>query len=229
MKTCCVILFALLGIFRSSAVDYSYKNSGPVDFKLMASAQIMDNTVVSDKIKGTVETVVSKSTVSNWFLDSGDLLKLLENSYNTNFPSGSQLSVTLLNSNLLVYVSDATGTNRVASIPILLIDASVTVHTGSQTIIANTGASETSGNTVDNLTQTVVLYYNDSYLAPADGKHTVFSIFCLLTAKSSLNLANDQIKYSLKFKGRGDGVVRGQTVVLQGGGSAKIAGTRFLL
>jgi hypothetical protein len=227
MKTFCSILFVLSTVFHSPALDLSFQNSGSLDLKLMATAQVADNVVISDKTKGAVETTVSRSTVSNWFLNSADILKLLENSYNTNFPSGSQLAVTLINTNLIVYVADATGSNLVSFASILLIDPSIITHTGSQTVIAKTGAPELSGNTVDTITETAFFYYNDNSLTPADGKHTEFHMNCLLTAKSFLNVANNQIKDAIKFEGVGDGMIRGQYVILQGGGSAKIAGTTF--
>jgi hypothetical protein len=227
MKTFCSILFVLSTVFPSLAVDLSFQNSGSLDLKLMATAQVADNVVISDKTKCAVETTVSRSTVSNWFLNSADILKLLENSYNTNFPTGSQLAVTLINTNLIVYVADATGSNLVSFASILLIDPSIITHTGSQTVIAKTGAPENSGNTVDTTTQTVFLFYNDNSLTPADETHTEFHMSCLLVGKSSLNLANNQIKDAIKFEGVGDGTIRGQPVILQGGGSAKIAGTTF--
>jgi len=81
---------------RAVVLSSHYLNSGPVSFKLTASAQSWDYVPVSIKTNhtSTVTNVIttSKSTVTNLAVDSEFILRLLENSFNTNFPAGARLA-----------------------------------------------------------------------------------------------------------------------------------------
>jgi hypothetical protein len=238
MKTFWFISFALSIVLNSSAIPQNLVNSGPVTLKLMATAQALDNATVTDKTNSTssstVVTTVSKSTVTNFMMQSADLLTLLENSFNTTFPSGSQLVVTRTGAFLRLMIVDSTGTNIVLDLSSNLFVGTVfgeqPVHTGSQTMISKTGNSGTaiSANAVDAFTEVVVLGYDDTGLTTKDGTHTKFQVNCLLVRKSSSNLVTQQIKDSVKFQGNGTGTIRDQNVILQGSGSATISGVLFV-
>ncbi len=234
MKTHWFILFLLSVAFSSPAVSTTLLNSGPLTVKIMATAQALDNAAVVDKTNstsaGTTVTMVSKSTVSNSFFASADILGLLENSYNTTFPSGAQLVVSRASDFYQVVVADSTGTNIVLSPGGVCFIGAVgdaqPVRDGSQTTISKTGKSGISltSNSTETVTDTVVLGYDDSALTTQDGTHTKFEITCLLVRKSSANLATQQIKDSVKLQGVGGGIIRDQNVILQASGSANISG-----
>src|SRR4029078_10200186 len=113
-------VFVLTVVFNSSAVTQTLLNSGSVTINLMATSQALDNAVTSDKTNnnssGTVVTTLSKSTVSNSFVQSADILNLLENSFNTTLPEGAQLVMSRSGSYLDLFVTDSTETNTVMSL-----------------------------------------------------------------------------------------------------------------
>jgi hypothetical protein len=176
-------------------------------------------------------TAVSKSTVSNSVVQTPDFLKLLENTFSTNLPSGSQLVVHRFGEFQFLSVVDSTGTNVVLDLSTNVFIGAVfgeqPPHAGTQTTIAKTGnAGESfSGNLTETVTQTVILGYDDSGVATQDGTHTKFEITFLLVRKTSQNLVTQQIKDTLKFSpGVGSGIVRDQNVILQGTASATVTG-----
>jgi hypothetical protein len=236
MKIFWFISFVFLILLSSSATAQNLVNSGPFTLKLMATAQALDNATVTDKTNstssGTVITTDSKSTVTNFMMQSADLLTLLENSLNTNFPSGAQLVVTRTGPFLRLMIADSTGTNIVQNLTSNLLLGTIggeqPVHAGSQIVISKTGNSgaSISGNAV--VTEVDVLGYDDTGLATKDGTHTKFNVNFLFIRKSSSNLVTQQIKDAIKFQGFGTGTIRDQNVILQGSGSAKISGVLFV-
>ena len=236
MKIFWLISFVLS--LNSFAIAQNLVNSGPVKLRLMATAQVLDNAIVTDKTNttssSTVVTTVSKSTVTNFMMQSADLLTLLENSFNTTFPSGSQLVVTRSGPFLRLMIADSTGTNIVQDLTSNLFLGTIAgeqpVHAGSQTVISKTGSSgaSISGNAVDTFTEVDVLGYDDTGLTTKDGTHTKFDVDCLLVRKSSSNLVTQQIKDAIKFQGAGTGTIRDQNMILQASGSASISGVLFV-
>jgi hypothetical protein len=235
MKTNLLVLLALLMTFSMSGAQ-SLLNSGPLTVKLMASFQSLDNSSTSktnSNSGGSTVTTVSKSTVTNEVIDTGDLLGLLENSFNTTFPAGSQLVANRTGDFLRVFVADATGTNVVLDLTSNLFIATVAgeevIHSGVQTVITKSGPiSSVSANDTETFTETVVFGYDDTGLTTADGTHTHFQVTCLLVRKTSENQVNQKIKDTIKFQGVGNGIIRDKNVILQGSGRVVIHGVLFV-
>jgi hypothetical protein len=234
MKIFSVFVSFGLIVLGSAAQSPPLLNSGPLNLKLLATSQGLDNVTTSKTnttAKGTTVTAVSKSTVSNSVIQTTDFLKLLENTFSTNLPSGSQLVVHRFGEFQFLSVVDGSGTNVVLDLSTNVFLGSVfgeqPPHAGMQTVISKTGnaGDSVSGNLTETVTQTVILGYDDSGVATQDGTHTKFEVTFLLVRKTSQNLTTQQIKDTLKFSsGVGNGIVRDQNVILQGTASATVTG-----
>jgi len=233
MKTHWFILFILSVAFSSSAISTELINSGPLTLKLMATAQGLDNATVSKSNstpKGTTVTVVSKSTVSNSFVQSAGFLALLENSFNTNLPNGAQLVLSRSGPFYRLWVTDVTGTNIVLNLITNFFIGTIAneqpVQAGLQTTITKTGnaGESVSANAAYTVTEAVVLGYDDTGLPTRDGTHTKFNVTFLLTRKSSENHVTQQFKDTVKLQGVGNGIIHDQNVILQGTASASVSG-----
>ena len=234
MKTISLIVAFLSIVSSGVAQTPPLLNSGPLNLKLLATSQGLDSVTTSKTnttAKATTVTTVSKSTVSNSIIQSTDFLKLLENTFSTNFPAGSQLVIDRFAEFYHLWVADSTGTNVVLDLSTNVFIGSIlgepSAHAGTQTMISKTGNSgeSVSGNLAETVTQTVILGYDDSGVATLDGTHTKFEITFLVARKTSENLVTQQIKDTLKFSpGVGSGLVRDQNVILQGTASATVTG-----
>jgi len=200
----------------------------------MAVTQGGDSVSERTNASSTVLMSASKTAVTNLIFDSADMLGLLENSYNTKLPKGSQLVLSLSTYDFSIHVADGTGRATV------LIPGGTffiaTVPGGPQLVRSRTltvvSKSTASGNTLASahstvtITETVVLRYDDSNLTTADGTHTKFEITCVIVGKASVNLKTDLFNDAVKIKGLGGGIIRGQEVILEMRGSANISGSR---
>lgn len=227
------VAFGLI-VLSSAAQTPPLLNSGPLNIKLLATAQGLENATTSktnSSAKATTVTTVSKSTVSNSVIQTTDFLKLLENTFSTSLPSGSQFVIGRTGEFYHLAVVDSTGTNSVLDLSTNVFMGSIfgeqPAHAGMQTLISKTGnaGDSVSGNLAETVTQTVVLGYDDSGVATQDGTHTKFEVTFLVVRKTSQNLVTQQIKDTLKFSpGVGSGIVRDQNVLLQGTVSATVTG-----
>ena len=233
MKTHWFVLLVLSVAFSSSAVSTELINHGPLTLKLMATAQALDSATTSktnSSSKGTTVTVVSKSTASNSFVQASDFLALLENSFNTNLPSGAQIVLSRSGPFYQLSVADGTGTNVILNVSTNVFIGTVAneqpVHAGLQTTITKTGAAgeSISANAAYSVTEIVVLGYDDTGLPTRDGTHTKFFMNFLLVRKSSENHVTQQFNDTVKLQGVGNGIIRDQNLILQGTASASISG-----
>jgi hypothetical protein len=230
-----LLTLAFLSIVSSGVAQTpALLNSGPLNLKLLSTAQALANVTTSKtntSAKGTAVTTVAKSTASNSFIQTADFLKLLENTFSTSLPAGSQLVINRVSEFYFISVVDSTGTNVVLDVSTNVFIGSIQgeqpVHNGTRTTISKTGnAGESfSGSLAETVTQTVILGYDDSGVATQDGTHTKFEVTFLLVRKTSENLVTQQIKDTLKLsQGIGSGIVRDQNVILQGTASATVTG-----
>ena len=227
-------LAAMFMTTDTRAQETSFLNRGALAVKLTASRQDQSNAVFTTRTRYTANQTttvqISKSTVITTPVDSTTLLRLLENSLNTNFPSGARLTVTLDGvQNLSIYVADnggrsiwGPGTNLFIS----MMAGEKPVHVGQQTTtsILNDAGESFSGTATETFTQTVVLGYDDSGLTTRDGTHTRFQVNCLVTDKVTTNLGKGELHATLKMQGAGYGVIQNRDVILQGTASAAISG-----
>lgn len=123
---------------------------------------------------------ISKLKLSQSHVGSAELLALLANSFNTNFPAGSQIGITLGTGFANVFVVDASGTNVIFSPGHILAFLSEDVVLYSGVMVDTTrenasGTSQSDYGTVD-ATWIGTLSYDDTSLTTADGTHTKFAL-----------------------------------------------------
>jgi hypothetical protein len=208
--------------------------SGPVTMTLTAFAQDYSGLIVSVRTNHTATTTnvttITKSKETNAPINSEFLLDLLENSFQTNFPSGSKLIVAGVGSlrSLSLLVVDRSGSN-------VLLDASsvfsltngVGVSSGITTLIQSTTRTGTqfSGNTTQTATEYVTVTYNDTALTTTDGTHTNFQLSGVLVDMITENERTFKTTEVISLHVAGTGTIRDKTnIILKGTASATLTG-----
>ena len=205
---------------------------GPATLQFDAVTQTTPFHVVSSKTNETstatnVMTSYSATVTSVPFVSS-NLLALLANSFNTNFPSGSQIGISFGD----LVIVDSTGTNVILD-PSAVLTATFNeeVYFDKQTQIAtqNQNGSSLSGNSSETVTSDVTIKYDDTGVSPADGTNSVFQLRGLLVEKFSRNLKTNFEKVNYQFQGSGGGSVHGVQTILNGTIKANAAGVAPLI
>ena len=201
---------------------------------LTAFAQDYSGLVVSVRTNHTATTTnvttITKSKETNAPINSGYLLGLLENSFHTNFPSGSKLIVAGVGSlrSLSLQVVEKSGSN-------VLLDASsvfsltngVGVTSGITTLIQSTTRTGTkfSGNTTQTATEYVTVTYDDTALTTTDGTHTSFQLSGVLVDMTTVNERTFKTTQVISLRVAGTGTIRDKTnLILKGTGYATLTG-----
>jgi hypothetical protein len=233
MKTYCLISCFFALVLNSMGTTTRLLNSGPLVMKLMETAQKSDGVTTSKTnttSNATTATTVTKSTTSTAFIETADLLALIENSFGVSLASDDKIVVNRAGSFYRLWVTDSTGTNTVMELGtnVFIGEAGeeAPIHAGTQTLISKTGkaGASGSGNVVETVKRLIVLNYDDTGLTTQDGTHTKFQVSFLVVRKTSQNLVTEQIKDTVKLDGVGNGMIRDQNVIVQGTGSATIKG-----
>lgn len=202
--------------------------AGPATLDLTAIAQANAPVQVKTNItaSGTnIITVLNRPFITSRFTDS-NLLALIENSLNTNFPAGSQIGMSnkigfvVLNSagTAVIFVPDsvityAEDTNFLESIRTTQVETE------------NTNGFFMSGNFNMTRFQKVTFTYDDTGLTPRDGRHTQFQFTGLKETKETDNLKTLSTKQTYEIQGSSAlGLVDGNFIILSGTISAKIDG-----
>lgn len=213
------VVIAVSVLSLGVAHGITFQPPGPVTFKLNAITQITELHAVGSKTNQTTTvtsvTTVSKATTSTKPFVGADLVALLANSFNTNFPDGSQIG--MRSGNLVVV--DHTGTN-------VVFDPGPVLTTGFeqdlQSVLQTQTASESrSGNSLSGtVTETVIsnlaINYDDSNQTTGDTTHTTFQLKGLFVQKVTLNLKTRSVKIVSEFQGTGGGQLRDVTTILTG-------------
>lgn len=160
-------------------------------------------------------TFVFKSTTTNFTVNAEWLLALLENSYHTNFPTGSKL---LLTGGIPYYsflVTDSTGTNFFDPYQVLKVSApSASAHSGIQTDSTTNSSGNSpyaAGNDTESVSWVNGITYDDSAMTnTVDRTHTKFSCTCLGQGKFSESVVTAFDTESATILLIGSGYVRGQ-------------------
>ena len=153
---------------------------------------------------------------------NSNLLALVENSLNTNFPAGSQIAIGFGQ----VFVADRTGTNIFDLSTLIAIEFDGEMESAMETRIRTQNSSGTSfaGNQTLDLTLSATLAYDDTAFTTGDGTHTTFQFKGLMTVKQVLNLKTNGAKVNIEFQGTGGGPIRGVDTILTGTIKVKAAG-----
>ncbi len=210
--------------------------AGPAEVAIHGIGQNLSNDPISERtnvMRGiTNVTQVFQSTTTNFTINAGSLLALIENSFKTNFPAGCQLL--LVGNGEPVYtfiVSDPTGTNigfdASAVLTAKFLSNTALVLTGTQTITQTNPPSPELGKIAQTLTTVLSLTYDDTALPTADHTQTQFTWVGLVRSKSSLNIANGFDDENVTMDITGSGSYRGQdAAIFTGIVHSKISGFR---
>lgn len=220
--TVIAITITTLIAFKAAAIVGA--QGGPVDVKLTVLTQ---EGYVSDPASSKTNTtaistnitVTGKSTITKTKLGGSDLLSLMANSFNTNFPSGSQVGI-ILGGTLGVF--DSTGTNIIFTPPFTAVylsnSFSPVVQSASQVVTTTIDTSGTTttgyGNAVNISVATLV--YDDTAFTTADGTHTQFTFTGEYTQNNTRAKGKDFIVISGQFDGAANATLRDQSAVITG-------------
>lgn len=201
---------------------------GTVTVKLEAIVEVMPLQQVGGKTNSSATstniTQMFKETITQTAFGNAELLALIANSFNTNFPAGSQVGMRF--GSLLVV--DSTGTNIVFNPnAVVSFNFQQDVVPETETLVRTENASGTqvSGNRSETFIANVTMNYDDTANTTTDGQNTKFSFSGLYQMQINENLKTHGIKTSLTFQGTGGGSVRGVTTILTGTLSSKGSGT----
>jgi hypothetical protein len=194
-----------------------YVPVGPATFSLNTTvyAPFQQSAKTNQTATSTNITQFSKSAVIKAPFGSSDMLVLLANSFNTNFPTGSQIALGPGG----LFVVDSTGTNIIFSPnPIVNFQSDVSFFPSSDTVITTQNAAGTkqSGNRADELIASLTLNYDDTLNTTADGTHTKFTFRGLYTVSRGENLKTGIVKATSQFQGTGGGTVRNVQTLFTG-------------
>jgi hypothetical protein len=223
---------AVLGLLMSFALRVPAADPGPIHFQFSVVQQVSEGPVITKtNVAAKATNIVSsaKYVTSNYVLDNARLLKMLANSYSTNFPATADLKMF---GNFGIAVVD--GTNILLAPTIMnLTYSNLWTISGSQT---DGRFSSQKGSVTRSSIDFIQIYpatftYDDSGLTTKDGSITSLSIPGLESVKTlSTRVENDYKNYNfdIKFTGAGFGTIFNNTssnrFVLSGNLSALING-----
>ena len=157
----------------------------PAEITIRGAGQNLNYALTSSKtnIVGSTTNITQafKSTTTNFTMNAGSLMALLENSLNTNFPAGCQLLLTGGGSYYYLVVSDTSGTNLGLNPSQVLLpsplSAPLPVHSGADTqTSSNKVVLIIDGKDAESFTSALTFTYDDTALTnTADGTHTKFT------------------------------------------------------
>lgn len=213
----------------SASAMFVFTPIGPAEFKLNLISQAQSFHQISGKTNTTATatntTTVLKATINSEPFDEADMLSLLANSFNTNFPAGSQIGMRLGS----LVVVDSFGTNVIftPSNNVVSIQFDAVFNSGLETIMEteNSSAISVSGNLTQVITTSATLSYDDTLQTTQDGTHTTFAFKGLYVLNLSENLKTRIVKTTAEFQGTGGGPVRGVQSILTGTISIKATGS----
>jgi len=227
-------LFATLA-FHAEALPPS--PVGPATVSLTATFQATTEDLIKSSTNHSTTTTNSsylyKSTTTNLTISSPDILNLLANSFNTNFPAGAKLVLRGSSGFYVFFVSDSTGTNLLLNVSSVLSMTRVTVVYSGQgrLMVKSTSATSTvSGNDTESNTVYAKIGYDDSTLTTGDGTTTTFELAGVLTSKYSRNFSNNNVTDNVTLNVGGGGTIRGvPNGVIQGTIKCKLAGQQAVV
>lgn len=182
---------------------------------------------------GTNVTTVTKYVSTNFTMNAGSLLALLENSFNTNFPPGARLLLNYEGGSVFnLIVSDSSGTNfgfgpyQVLSTSYLGGDVGYVVSSGVQSVTVTNNSGE-SGKVVASTSTALSFTYDDTAMSTNTTDHTNTKFFWtgLVHNKFSENIPSGFQNGNVTIDIIGNGSIRGGgSAVFTGSIQAKITG-----
>jgi hypothetical protein len=199
--------------------------TGPAKFNLDSTiyAPFQQSAKTNQTAASTNITQFSRSAVIQTAFGSSNMLALLGNSFNTNFPAGSQIALAPGG----LFVVDSSGTNIIfSSNPTVFFQADVTLFPSTETLVTAETASGTtqSGSLASELIASLTMTYDDTLNTTSDGTHTKFTFRGLYTVSKTENLKTGLVKAKSQFQGTGGGTVRNVQTLLTGTITEKSSG-----
>jgi len=200
---------------------------GPATFNLNTTvyAPNQQSAKTNQTATSTNITQFFKSAVIKTPFSSSNLLALLANSFNTNFPAGSQIALGPGG----LFVVDSSGTNIIFSpSSVISFQSDASFFPSTETLITTQNASGTSqsGSLTEELLASRTMTYDDTLNTTTDGTHTKFTFRGLFTVNKTENLKTGFVKATSQFQGTGAGTVRDVPTLLTGTISEKSSGTQ---
>jgi hypothetical protein len=200
---------------------------GPATFKVSAIVRDLPFQLIGGKTNqsatSTNTTQVFKATILETPFGNTNMLALLANSFDTNFPAGSQMGMRLGN----LFVVDSTGTNIIftpTGVISFQFEEEFVPANETQITTENASGTQFAGSLSETIIGSVTMNYDDTLNTTADGTHTKFAFKGFYTLKLSENLKTHAVKSTTEFQGTGGGTVRDVPTILTGTISGKAAG-----
>ena len=198
---------------------------GPIVINLTAIQQSLSNATTSTTnttATTTNITTVTKYTTTNTVINNAKILKMLSNSFNTNFPSTAVLRV-----NESGEVVVAVGTNVILNANSVIhigFSGTPNVDAGSETATSKVTPTSTNATLRILITDSAIdsLTYDDSTLTTADGTTTNFKVDGFRTLRISEtvsqvnNTASAVVTYTATLTGAGEGTISNKDAVIKG-------------
>jgi|GEM_PF-2867800 len=219
-----LVINAIMALIAFKAAAIPVSQAGPLDVQLtvLTEAGPLRFNQISSKTNSTATatniTTLSKATIDKTQFDGADLLALMANSFNTNFPPGSQVGMILQST---IAVVDATGTNIIFAPPFSAVHLSGVFPEIESGIEVDTTTIDASGSTQSGYgtvaaTSVGTLTYDDTGFTTVDGTQTQFTFTGTYVQTNVRPKGKDFVIVSGQLQGAGDGTVRGKPAVLTG-------------
>ena len=215
--------------FGSAQAAVLFTPVGPATVKMDAIVRDLPFQQIGGKTNQSKTTTnitqMFKATAAETAFGNTNLLALLANSFDTNFPAGSQIGVRLG----ALLVVDGTGTNVVFTpngVVSFQFDEEFVPATETLVTTENASGTQSSGNLSETVIASVTMTYDDTLNTTTDGTHTKFAFKGLFTATISENIKTRIIKANYQFDGTGGGPVRDVPTILTGSISGKASGAQ---
>ena len=217
-----------LAALNATATSLSFVGPVTIDWTVYQQGSSTTSSNKTHTSKSTNVVFMYKGTFTSSSFANADLLKLLENSFNTTFPKLTRLAT----DGYALYVVDKTGSNIVLDISsVVSVQFQNSVYkyneTDSQTMKGSTSTYSDMYSDPEEISY-VALQYNDSSKTTADGTHTVFAFDGLSTSQYSGTEATGtagKSQTSFKLPGAGNGTIHGINSVVGGTVSGSATGT----
>jgi hypothetical protein len=160
-------------------------------------------------------TQMFKATTKETPFENTNLLAVLANSFNTNFPAGSQIGVQL--GQLLVV--DSTGTNVIFTpngVVSFQFDEEFVPATETLVTTESASGTQSSGNLSETILASATMNYDDTLNTTGDGTHTKFAFKGLYMVTVTENIKTRVFKAIYQFDGTGGGPIRDVPTILTG-------------
>ena len=166
-------------------------------------------------------TTVTQSTTTNTVINNAKLLKMLANSFNTNFPANATLrldvggAVVAVGTNVILNVNSVLTLNPTGATS---LQAATATQAEKHTHTVNATTLRVSGL----ITSLGTLTYDDSSRTTADGTTTKFTVTGFTTAREALSLSTINtvskatISVASTVTGAGVGIISGKEAVIRG-------------